>query len=204
MDEQNGRAELPAARGAPQEPEARQRESATHADVAAQEEAAKLPEVAELQDQLAALRDKYLRLAADFDNFRKRVQRESEQRAAAQKEALVRDLLPVLDNLERSVAGATGHSPEQLRNGVQMIWQQSLQLFRQHGFEPQDDLGRPFNPDCHEAVAVRADTAYPDHAVLEVWQRGWRRASRLFRPAKVVVNDLQTQPCSAAPTNMER
>lgn len=84
-----------------------------------------------------------------------------------------------------------------------MIWRQALQILKQHGFEPQEDLGQPFNPDRHEAVAIRADTAYPDHAVLEVWQRGWRRGTSSFRPAKVVVNDLKTRSGSTALPNSE-
>lgn len=197
-------AELLARRGNGQSPEGTDAASPDHADSQDQGLSSKEPtDVTTLQSELTTLRDRYLRLAADFDNFRKRVQRESEHRAAAQKQAFVRDLLPILDNLERSVASATGHSPEQLRQGVQMIWQQSLQILKQHGFEPQDDLGQPFNPDRHEAVAIRADTTYPDHAVLEVWQRGWRRGTSSFRPSKVVVNDLQTRSSSAVPPDSE-
>lgn len=197
-------AEVLARRVPPQPQEAVRREWPTNGGVPDQGEPANPAETAALQGELATLRDKYLRLAADFDNFKKRIQRESEHRAAAQKEAFVRDLLLVLDNLERSVASATGHSPEQLRQGVQMIWQQALQILKQHGFEPQEDFGQPFNPDRHEAAATRADAAHPDHVVLEVWQRGWRRGTHLFRPAKVVVNDLQTHPRSAVLQSSER
>lgn len=102
----------------PQPQEAVRREWPANGGVPDQGEPANQTETGALQGELATLRDKYLRLAADLDNFKKRTQRENEHRAAAQKEAIVRDLLPVLDNLERSVASATGHSPEQLRQGV--------------------------------------------------------------------------------------
>ncbi len=190
VDEQNAIAELPTGSDTLQPRKGGQRELSADAGVPAQRETAKPAEVAGLQDKLATLRDRYLRLAADFDNFRKRIQRENEHRAAAQKEAFVRDLLPVIDNLERCLSNTVGSSSEDLKPGVQMIFQQALQVLKQHGFESQEDRGQPFNPSFHEALAVRTDATCPDHTVLEVWQRGWRRGGALFRPAKVLVNDL--------------
>ena len=143
-----------------------------------------------LQAELAAERDRYLRLAADFDNFRRRTAREAERSAATQKEAFIRDLLPVIDNLERALGSDASTSPEQLRQGVQMTLQQLTQLLRLHGVEPEECLGRPFDPLYHEAVSVRHDPAQPDHVILETFQRGYRRGNEVFRPAKVVVNVL--------------
>jgi molecular chaperone GrpE len=143
-----------------------------------------------LEAEIAEQKDRYLRLAADFDNYRKRLAQEIERRAAAQKEEFIRDLLPVIDNLERALATGASTSPEQLRQGVQMTLQQLHQLLRRHGIEPEESLGRPFDPHRHEAVATRHDPDQPDHAVLEVFQRGYRQGNAVFRPAKVVVNDL--------------
>jgi molecular chaperone GrpE len=143
-----------------------------------------------LQAELAAERDRYLRLAADFDNFRRRTAREAERSAATQKEAFIRDLLPVIDNLERALGSDASTSPEQLRQGVQMTLQQLTQLLRLHGVEPEECLGRPFDPLYHEAVSVRHDPYQPDHLILETFQRGYRRGNEVFRPAKVVVNVL--------------
>ena len=143
-----------------------------------------------LQAELAAERDRYLRLAADFDNFRRRTAREAERSAATQKEAFIRDLLPVIDNLERALGSDASTSPEQLRQGVQMTLQQLTQLLRLHGVEPEECLGRPFDPLYHEAVSVRHDPYQPDHVILETFQRGYRRGNEVFRPAKVVVNVL--------------
>jgi hypothetical protein len=95
---------------------------------------------------LATQKDDYLRLAADFDNFRKRTQRDSEQRAAAEKESFIRDLLPVLDNLERALACGQSVSPDQLRQGVEMTLQQLSQLLQRNGIEVVEDVGRPFDP----------------------------------------------------------
>lgn len=139
--------------------------------------------------QLTAEREKYLRLAADFENYRKRNARESGRRALELKDAFIRDLLPVVDNLERAVAGIPA-SQASLSEGVKLTLQQLLNLLRQHGLEPELPLGHAFNPHEHEAMAVSANPQYPDQAVLEVWSRGWRRGEQIFRPAKVVVNSL--------------
>jgi molecular chaperone GrpE len=143
-----------------------------------------------LQAELAGERDRYRRLAADFDSFRQRTVRENERIAAAQKEAFIRDLLPVIDNLERALGSDASTSPEQLRQGVQLTLRQLIQLLRLHGVEPEETIGRPFDPLYHEAVSIRHDPSQPHHVILETFQRGYRRGNELFRPAKVVVNDL--------------
>jgi len=150
-----------------------------------------------IETELVAQKDLYLRLAADFDNFRKRTAQETERRAAAQKEAFIRELLPVIDNLERALASSSA-SPEQLREGVQMTLQQFQQILRRHGIEPEESLGQPFDSARHEAVATRHDESQPDHIILETFQRGYRRDNQVFRSAKVVVNNL-TQPPSESP-----
>ena len=147
-----------------------------------------------LQKELAAPKDDYLRLAADFDNFRKRTRRDTERQAAAEKESFIRDLLPVLDNLERGLAFEESISSEQLHQGVEMTLQQLGQLLQRHGIEAVEDAGRPFDPHRHEAVSLRHDRSQPDHAVLEVIERGYRRGDTVFRPAKVIVNDLGNSP----------
>jgi molecular chaperone GrpE len=148
------------------------------------------PEVGALQTELAVQRDRCLRLLADFDNFRKRAARETERSAAAQKEAFICELLPVIDNLERVLGSDVSTSPEQLRRGVQMTLQQLTQLLRDHGIEADESRGRPFDSRYHEAVSVGHDPSQPDHVILETFQRGYRRGNEVFRPAKVVVNDL--------------
>jgi molecular chaperone GrpE len=137
--------------------------------------------------ELAIQKDLNLRLAADFDNFRKRTARETDRRAAAQKEAFIHELLPIIDNLERALASDA--STEQL-HGVEMTLQQLHQLLSRHGIEPEEAIGRPFDPHRHEAVALRHDPSQPDHAVVEILQRGYRRGDEVFRPARVIVNDL--------------
>lgn len=147
-----------------------------------------------LRKELAAQQDGYLRLAADFDNFRKRTRRDAERQAAAEKEAFIGDLLPVLDNLERTLVAAQSLASEPLQQGVRMTLHQVGQLLQRHGIEPVADVGRPFDPHRHEAVAVRHDPRRPDQIILEVTQRGYCRGDQVFRPAKVVVNDWSEPP----------
>jgi molecular chaperone GrpE len=129
-------------------------------------------------------------LAADFENFKRRATQELGRRAAAQKDALVRDLLAVIDNFERAMASAEAASVGHIYEGIQITWQQLIQVLREHGFERREDFGQLFDPKYHDAVSTRSEAAHPDRTILEVWQRGWLRGKELFRPAKVVVNDL--------------
>src|SRR5258708_39473147 len=161
-------------------------------------DAATAPDIAALRAELVAHKERYLRLAADFDNFRKRTTQETERRAAAQKAAFIRQLLPVIANLERALGAEASSSTEQLRQGVQITLQQLYQLLRRHAIEPEESLGRPFDPHRHEAVMIRHDPSQPDHIVLETLERGYRRGDEIFRSAKVVVNDLSTPESSRA------
>lgn len=142
-----------------------------------------------LQD-LADQKELHLRLAADFDNFKRRSRQESETRAAAQKDAFILELLPVTDNLERALASGASRDPGQFQQGVEMTLKQLQELLRQHGVESDGIVGQPFDPHRHEALASGHDPAQPDHAVLTVLKRGYRRGDKVIRPAKVTVNDL--------------
>ncbi len=151
-------------------------------------------DLAVLQQKLVAQKDDYLRLAADFDNFKKRSRRDSEQQAAAQKEIFIAELLPALDNLERALASDKAADSSSLYTGVMMTLQQLGRLLQQHGIEVVEDLGQPFDPHRHEAISVRHDQHQPDQIILEVTQRGYCRGDHIFRPAKVIVNDLSQAP----------
>jgi len=143
-----------------------------------------------LRAELAEWKERCLRLAADLDNFRKRTARERERRAAELRDAFVRELLPVVDNLERALANNPAHLAERLGEGVRLTLRQLTRVLNEHGFTGRDDLGRPFDPRYHEAVCVRSDPMQPHHVILEVWESAWLQGESLFRPAKVVVNDL--------------
>lgn len=146
---------------------------------------------AAVQNELTEWKERCLRLAAEFDNFKKRSARDNDRRAAEQKHAFVRELLPVVDNLERALASSPAQSAGSLREGVELTLGHLIQVLHQHGFAGRDDLAQPFDPHYQEAIGVRCEPMQPDQTVLEVWQRGWLHGQALFRPAKVVVNDLK-------------
>lgn len=143
-----------------------------------------------LQKELESQKENYLRLAADFDNFKRRTERDSGQRAAAEKESFISDLLPVLDNLERALACGQSASFDQLRLGVEMTLQQLGRLLLSHGIEGVDAMGLPFDPHRQEAVSLGRDPGQPENIVLEVIQRGYSCGDKVIRPSRVIVNDL--------------
>lgn len=142
-------------------------------------------DVARLERELADLRDRSVRTLADFDNFRKRAERERQElRRHAVAEPL-RDLLEVVDNLDRALS-ARG-SAKDLKQGVRMILRQLEELLRRHGVAPVEAEGRPFDPAVHEAVSRRESEEVSEPTVAEQLQRGYRLHDRLLRPARVVV-----------------
>jgi molecular chaperone GrpE len=143
-----------------------------------------------LVKDLAEQKDLHLRLAADFENFKRRSRQESEARAVAQKESFIVELLPVVDNLERALAAGSARDSVQFHQGVEMTLKQLQQLLRQHGVESEEITGKPFDPHQYEALSQGHDPDQPDHAILEVVQRGYRKGTKMVRPAKVIVNDL--------------
>ena len=147
-------------------------------------------ESAALLKDLAEQKDLHLRLAADFENFKRRSRLESEARAVAQKESFIIELLPVIDNLERALAVGASQDSAQYHQGVEMTLKQLQQLLRQHGVESAKIVGQPFDPHRHEALSQGHDLSKADHVILEVVQRGYQKGAKVMRPAKVVVNAL--------------
>ena len=142
-------------------------------------------ETAELRREIADLRDRTMRTLADFDNYRKRAERErAEVRRHAAAETIV-DFLDVGDNLERALAA--GGSADDLKLGVEMILHQLEDLLRRHGVERVPALGEAFDPTVHEAVSRREDAEVGEARVVEEMQAGYRLHDRLLRPARVVV-----------------
>jgi len=139
--------------------------------------------------QVLRERDGYLdalqRMKADFDNFRKRMERERvHQRASAAREVVV-TVLPVLDNLERAV-GAISQEDAALSEGVEMVRGQLAAVLGGHGLAEIESMGAPFDPAVHEAIAA-VPSDRPEGTVIEVVQKGYRAGDDLVRAAKVVV-----------------
>jgi molecular chaperone GrpE len=137
------------------------------------------------------LQERYQRLASDFDNYRKRVTRDAERSATSVKDSLLKEILSINDNLERALATHPSATADQLRGGIEMTHQQLLAFLKRHGVEPDDSIGAPFDPHRHEAISARLVPGEPDHTVVEVVQRGYRRGDDVVRPAQVIINDLE-------------
>jgi molecular chaperone GrpE len=145
--------------------------------------------VDDLRTELADQRDLNLRLVAEFANYRRRTQQDAEREASAQKDRFIHELLPVIDNLERALASDAPNGSKEIHQGVELTLRQLQQLLRNHGIESQDPRAQRFDPHLHDAVSQRRDPAQGDHSILEVLQRGYQKGERVFRPAKVIIND---------------
>lgn len=164
---------------------ARQREAAAEAPAQEDRNAGDTVELGRLQQELEDLRDRSLRTLADYENYRKRVERErTESRRYAGIEVL-RELLTVVDNLERAVA-APG-SVDELKQGVELILKQLHELLRRSGVHPVPAVGEPFDPNMHEAVARQQDPNVDRPTVTAEHQPGFWMHDRLLRPAVVSV-----------------
>jgi molecular chaperone GrpE len=145
-----------------------------------------------LEEQLAALeaeRDEHLndlkRVAAEFENYRKRVLRDQESLVARAHERLVKELLPVLDDLERALAAAEEHEEAKLEDGVRLVHQELAAALQREGLAEIETNGQ-FDPHVHEALLSQPSEA-EEGSVLEVVQKGYRLGDRVVRPARVVV-----------------
>lgn len=137
-----------------------------------------------------AKRDEYLadlqRLAAEFENYRKRVARDQERLIAHAHERLVRELLPVLDDLERSLEAAERHEEAALVDGVRLVERSLRKALEKEGLAEIATDG-PFDPHVHEALLAKPAEGADSGSVLEVVQRGYRLGDKVVRPARVIV-----------------
>ncbi len=137
-------------------------------------------------------RDEYLALAqrtqADFENFRKRAAREAAAAGDRVKGNLVRELLPVLDNLERALASAQ-EGEQHLAEGVKLVHSELLAVLERNGVEQFDPSGERFDPTFHEALSTRGEESTDSGVVLDVVEKGYRVNGTVLRPARVVVSD---------------
>jgi molecular chaperone GrpE len=137
-------------------------------------------------DDAAQLKNRLAYLAAEFDNYRKRIAREREAQAAFGNEQLLRAVLPFLDNLERAMRQA-GSSPEALLSGIRMTYDQFLSELSKFGLEQFSGEGGAFDPSLHEAIASVPWGGKPEGTVLAEARKGYLLHGRLLRPAQVTV-----------------
>jgi molecular chaperone GrpE len=144
-------------------------------------------ELKKLQDELAQAKDKYVRLYADFENARKRTERERQEFIKYANEELVVSFLNILDDLERSVDVArTKHQDyEAFLKGIEMVMAHVYDLLKKNGVKPIDAKGKKFDPNCHEVLMQEETEKADDGIVLEEFQKGYLLGEKVVRTAKV-------------------
>ncbi len=141
--------------------------------------------VGELEGRLSEMEDRYLRLAAEFDNYRKRTAREYQNVVRSANDRVLLELLELYDNFERALAADSGSS-EGVKKGVELIAGQLRELLKKEGIEELEVLNKPFNPVRAEAI-MQMESVEPEGKVIEVLARGYSQNGRVLRPARVVV-----------------
>jgi molecular chaperone GrpE len=185
----------PAAEG--QAPDSEGNRAAAASNETREELAAKVSQLAaQLEDSTARARetaqrlkdehDRLLRTAAEFDNFKKRAGKEKDDTRKYAVESLLKDFLPVADNLERALDHAEQHDPKQVIDGVRLVQKMLEGALSKHGVIGFSALGQMFDPAQHEAL-MQADSDQPAGTVIQEMARGYKLAERLVRPAAVVV-----------------
>lgn len=144
------------------------------------------PEVNPAEKELAETKDRLLRTLAEYDNFRKRSQKEKEQTYGDAKASVLTELLPVMDNFDRAANNADADL-EDYKKGVEMIFNQFCEVFKKLGVEAFGASGDTFDPNIHNAVMHTEDDAQPENTVTDVFTKGYKMGERVLRPAIVKV-----------------
>jgi len=147
-------------------------------------------DAARLREEVTDAEDRLLRLQAEFENFRKRALRERQEAAQYGSQNLFKDLVSVVDNLERAIAHAResgGGDLASFLQGVELVQRELLSIFEKNHVTEIEALGKPFDPSLHEAMAQVESGAVPPNTVIDVLQKGFQLRDRLVRPARVIV-----------------
>ena len=136
--------------------------------------------------------DKYLRLAAEFENFKRLAQKQKQDYSQFANESLLKELLPIVDNLERALQCVReGRTTDGLVQGVELTLKQFTETLAGFGVKPVASLGVPFDPTCHQAVARQESKTAAENTVIEEYQKGYQLHDRILRAAMVVVATAQ-------------
>ena len=153
------------------------------------QEEAGAKQLAEAQQKLAESADRLLRLAAEFDNYKKRMERERDITLKFAEENILRDLLPGLDNLERAmVQGRETNNIDSLLEGLELTRKGLLETLERFGVTPVVSVGAEFDPNLHEALAMEENGEEPANRVVKELLKGYHYKDRLLRAAKVIVS----------------
>lgn len=143
----------------------------------------------ELEKKLAEFENRYLRLQADFDNFRRRSRIEAEANEKYRAQKLIIDILPAVDNFERAlVMEVDNEQAKSLKQGMDMVYRGLLDALAKEGLQPIETVGKEFDPHLHQAVMQGNDENYGSNIVIEEFQKGYLLKDRVIRPSMVKVN----------------
>lgn len=146
-------------------------------------------DIASLEEQLSTEKDRFIRLSAEFDNYRKRKQREIDEFKKFATETVFKQFLSVVDNLERAIASAESDKDlDSLLEGVKMTHKEILKIFQAFNVKPVEAHNQEFDPNFHQAVTQKETDDVPENTVTNVLQTGYVLNDRLIRPAMVVVS----------------
>ena len=168
--------------------------------------------VEDLEEQLQKLTaekqevfEQLQRVSADYANFQKRAPRQIADSVAYEKKAILRSLLPSIDNFDHVLSHASSTASGETDNiikGIQLVFDHMLDALKAHGVHRIDALGQPFDPNLHEAMMRRSEPDKEDNTVLEVYQAGYMMGDQVLRPSKVIVNKIETdKPAEAQEEN---
>jgi len=159
-------------------------------------------ELEAVREELSAEKDRFLRFYAEFDNYKKRNAREMQDFRKFANESLIRELLPVIDNLERAVQSAEGNAEadKSIREGVGLIHRDILRVFEKFSVKTVQSLGFPFDPAFHEAIG-QEESEQGDNIVVKEFQKGYLLHDRLIRPAMVIVSRAKAKEAAADADN---
>ena len=181
-DTESGRATAAADPRAGDETAAEQSDASSAQPAAAQDEA-----VIALERERDTLKDQFLRAVADFENYRKRIDRERREFSEYAAADVILELLPIIDNVERALQAPASGDAEAFRRGVELIHKQMLDLLRKRGVKVIEALGADFDPNVHQAVIHEPSDQHREGEVMEELQRGYTLGDRLLRPTMVKV-----------------
>ncbi|ALX48130.1 nucleotide exchange factor GrpE [Lentibacillus amyloliquefaciens] len=145
-------------------------------------------EVEQLKQERDDMQQRVLRIQAEFDNFKKRSQKEKEQERKYKSEDFVKELLPALDNFERALQVEVTDETKSFVDGVSMVYNQIKEALKSQGVEEIESVGQPFDPNIHHAVMQVEDKEADSETVTEELQKGYYLKDRVIRPAMVKVN----------------
>lgn len=171
-------------------PQSEQQEPAAEAEAAeAAGDTAAQAEIERLRNELSETQQRALRAQADFDNFRRRTQKEKEELAKYASSKLIQELLPVIDNFERALQASEDNPEfESFSKGVNMIFRQLEQVLAAEGLTAMNSVGQPFNPEFHQAIMQVESEEHEEGIVVEEVQKGYMLKDKVLRPAMVKVS----------------